>query len=58
MGDIIDLEEYRRRLAKQRAQVRQGKVRRSDGRRRREREIPLTEPAERREDEADERPAE
>ncbi len=44
MGDVIDLEEYRKRRAREAAKTREGKPGRS---RRRERKAPLSEPAER-----------
>ena len=50
MGDVIDLEEYRKRRASDAAKVRDGKPARG---RRRERKAPLSEPAERVEDGTD-----
>ncbi len=47
MGDVIDLEKYRKRRAREAARTRDGKSSRN---RRRERKAPLYEPAERVED--------
>ena len=50
MGDVIDLEAYRKRRARDAATARDGK---SGSSRRRERKVPLSEPAERVEDGTD-----
>jgi hypothetical protein len=53
MGDVIDLEEYRKRRAREETAAQDGKSGRSNRGRRRERKAPLTEPVERDEDGTD-----
>ena len=53
MGDVIDLDKYRKRRAREEAKTRDGKSGRSGRGRKRERKAPLSEPAARDEDDAD-----
>ena len=50
MGDVIDLEEFRKRRAREEAKAREGKASRSGRSRKRERKAPLSEPAAREDD--------
>jgi len=50
MGDVIDLEEFRKRRAREEAKARDGKPGRSRRGRKRERKAPLSDPAAREED--------
>ncbi len=45
MGDVIDLEEFRKRRAREEAKARDGKSGRSGRGRKRERKAPLSDPA-------------
>ncbi len=49
MGDVIDLEDFRKRRAREEAKARNGKTRRTGRGRKRERKGPLSEPAAREE---------
>jgi hypothetical protein len=53
MGDVIDLEEYRKRRAREEAATQDGRSGRSSRGRRRECKAPLPEPVERDEDGTD-----
>ena len=50
MGDVVDLEEFRKRRAREEAKARGGKSGRSGRGRKRERKAPLSEPAAREDD--------